>query len=61
MNCPKDWSGNVYSSPKECFWQVKGRNVIIIFVKEKGECEKFFLYAQLDRDGRNETESTHTM
>ena len=30
-------------------------------MKEKGECLNYFLYAQLNRDGRNETESAHTM
>ena len=28
---------------------------------EKGECANYFLYVQLCRDGRKETESTHTM
>ena len=35
--------------------------MIIIFLKEKCDCENYFLYEQLGRDGRNETESTHTM
>ena len=35
--------------------------MIIIVLKETGECSNYFLSAQLGRDGRNETESVHTM
>ena len=40
---------------------MKGENVIIIFLKEKSECANHFLKAQLGRDDRNESESTHSM
>ena len=35
--------------------------MIINFLQEKDECANYFLSAQLGREGRNETQSTHTM
>ena len=43
------------------FVKLKAKNVIITFLKGEGECANYFLYEQLGRDGRNETENRPTI
>ena len=47
--------------PKKYLPKIKGKNVIIIFLKEKDEYADYFLLTQLDRDGKNETKSTYNV
>ena len=43
VKCPKDWSGNIIFQQNCVFQKLKEKNMIIIFLKEKGECAYYFL------------------